>query len=65
LFKITDMENYEEIKKSLTDIEKEVLYLYYITETSLYNETIARILKKDQKDIDKIIEMLLEKGLLK
>jgi DNA-binding MarR family transcriptional regulator len=59
------MENYEEIKKSLTDLEKEVLYLYYISETSLYNETIANVLKKDQKDIDAIIEKLVEKGLIK
>jgi helix-turn-helix protein len=59
------MGNYDEIKKSLSDIEKEVLCLYYISETSLYNETIARILKMDQKDIDKIVEMLVENGLIK
>jgi helix-turn-helix protein len=65
LLEIKIMNKYDEIKKSLTDIEKEVLYLYYISETSLYNQTIARILKKDQKDIDNVIEMLVENGLIK
>jgi hypothetical protein len=50
LLKIKIMNKDDKIKKSLSDLEKEVLWLYYITETSLCNETIARILKKDQKD---------------
>jgi hypothetical protein len=36
LLKIRHMNKYDEIKSSLSDLEKELLY--YITETSLYNE---------------------------
>lgn len=53
------------MKNSLTDLEIEILKIYYLTETSLYNETIANILKKDIKDVDVAIEKLEKMGLIK
>lgn len=58
-------ENLHEMKNSLSDIEKRVLYIYYLADESLYCETISKVMKIDQRSVDVTIEKLEKKGLIK
>lgn len=58
------MSNYQEIIEKLTEIELEIIYIYYIAKKCVYSETIARILQKKQKDIDVAIHNLAKMGLI-